>query len=75
MCCVLCVLGVTLVGSCRSLFGGQRITVYGAGFGENASLVEVLLGDVPCNVEGVSGDFIECVTQSSAKTHHIDNFG
>lgn len=56
----------------RSLLGGQRIMLYGAGFSDTAS---VLLGDIKCEVETATSNSIQCVTQSSTKTHYVDNFG
>ena len=47
----------------------------GSGFGDDSSLVHVLLGDMPCDVEVVGDNSIQCVTKSSAKSHHINNFG
>lgn len=47
----------------------------GAGFGANSSIVSVLLGDMPCKIESVMDDSIQCVTKSSAATHKVDNLG
>jgi plastocyanin len=58
-----------------SVFGGQKIIMSGSGFGDDSSLVHVLLGDVSCRVEVVSNNVIQCMTKSSAKTHYVNNFG
>ena len=64
-----------MYGLFRSVFGGQRIHVTGAGFGTNSSLVNVQLGDNPCDIEYVTNDLIQCVTRTSSITHHVDNLG
>lgn len=58
-----------------SVFGGQRILVTGAGFGTNSSVVSVLLGDNPCDIEYVTNNLIQCVTKTSSITHYVYNLG
>lgn len=47
----------------------------GVGFGTDADLVSVMLGEVNCEVTSISDSEIECVTESTSKTHKIDNSG
>ena len=56
-----------------SLFGGQKITLTGTGFGVDASIVEVKTGGVLCEIMSVEDDVIICVTGSSVTTHYITN--
>lgn len=59
--------------SLRSLLGGQLLDISGEGFGTEPSLIEVLLGDHPCNVKEMSDTLIRCVTSPATTTHIIDN--
>ncbi|XP_072303332.1 fibrocystin-L-like [Eucyclogobius newberryi] len=60
-----------LVGS---LMGGTKLTVTGAGFGQNASDIEVSIG-VECEVTTIADDKLECVLQSSQNTTTVTNKG
>ena len=51
------------------------LCVVGFGFGSNDADVEVSIGPVACRVESLSNTEISCVTESTSKTHHIDNSG
>ena len=42
---------------------GDTLTVTGSGFGEDPSLILVLLGDVPCAVTSASGVEVTCELQ------------
>ena len=45
---------------------GDDVTIIGEGFGESSELVDVHLGDTPCNVTFVSDTLIICTVQSAS---------
>ena len=45
---------------------GDDVTIIGEGFGESSELVDVHLGDTPCNVSFVNDTLIICTVQSAS---------
>ncbi len=58
---------------CRSLFGGQPLTIGGTGFGTDVESVGVSIGGRPCSVNAVEDTSITCLTPSASHTHHVNN--
>ncbi|CAL8298854.1 unnamed protein product [Lota lota] len=56
-----------------SLLGGTRLTISGAGFSANASLITVSAGRAECEVTKSSEGELECVLQSAEETHTVTN--
>ena len=65
--------------SYRSLFGGQAVTIDGAGFlpsdGSGVGSVTVAMDGTQCDIQtaSVTNDQITCVTRSTAITHRVNN--
>ena len=51
-----------------SILGGTTLTIYGTGFGSNQSDVEVIIGELPCEVIHTNDTRIDCVTSSITET-------
>lgn len=58
-----------------SLLGGTRLTITVSGFGTNASVVDVKVGDIGCDVSFVSNTQIFCEIGNAATTHEVTNKG
>lgn len=58
-----------------SLYGGSLVTVFGKGFGTNASLVDISFGDYKCQIQDIADTELTCLTSSTAKTHVVTNQG
>lgn len=58
-----------------SIFGGTVLTVVGRGFSDNASVISVNIGDVPCKALSSRNTEILCKTDASSVTHYVDNIG
>ena len=58
-----------------SLQGGTKLTITGAGFGTNESLVDVSVGDFTCDVDSVQNTQIVCQIENMAVVHPVTNQG
>ncbi|XP_053372863.1 fibrocystin-L-like [Mercenaria mercenaria] len=58
-----------------SILGGTKLTVTGTGFGTNATLVDVNVGDVECEIDTVTDTQIVCDITNAATTHSVTNKG
>ena len=58
-----------------SIFGGTVVTLTGRGFSDNASAIEVTVGDVPCRALSSRSTKIICKTDASSVTYNVDNTG
>ncbi|XP_052060298.1 fibrocystin-L-like isoform X3 [Mytilus californianus] len=58
-----------------SLYGGSLVTVFGRGFGTNASLVDISFGAYKCQIQDIADTELTCLTSTTAKTHVVTNQG
>jgi len=58
-----------------SLYGDTLVTIFGEGFGNNASLVTASFGTFKCEIQTITNTELTCLTSSTAKTHVITNQG
>ncbi|XP_036949440.1 PKHD1 like 1, tandem duplicate 1 isoform X2 [Acanthopagrus latus] len=58
-----------------SLLGGTKLTVFGSGFSTNTADNKVSIGGAECEVKAASEKELQCVLQSSEKSHTVTNQG
>lgn len=49
--------------------------IQGTGFGDDATLVSVTMGEAECTVETIQDNKIECITESKTVAHTVTNEG
>ncbi|ESO84871.1 hypothetical protein LOTGIDRAFT_131466, partial [Lottia gigantea] len=58
-----------------SLYGGTRVTITGAGFTTDTSLIDIKFGPFGCAVESATTSSIVCLIEDTGIVHEITNTG
>ena len=58
--------------STGSVLGGSQLIIYGTGFSSIQSDIEVVIGELPCEVKYTNSTHIQCITSAITKTVTVE---